>query len=163
MFVNGFWDDEYNGDDPFNYNGERNSENTEYSSFNCAGFALETYSWYLPVPDDTDIDSADWGSTNELKRNALSLMFVNQILLDFYEDTRLITSLKQVKADEYAFAFRVGEDDFHFVKRDYLTGVWAEKRGGGDIYFMDEDEVFHSAWNNGRYNGPIFLFAKKIG
>ena len=160
MFIDDFINGTYNGVDPFNKERERNHDNTDGRTYNCAGYALETFSWYLPVDDSADLDYIEWGSFDEIMRNGMSFAFVLQILRDF-PDVHLIGGLNELDADEYAFAFRVGVDDFHFVKRG-RNHQWYEKRGGNPrIYRMTEDEVFHSAWDDGRYNGPIFLFANK--
>lgn len=159
MFINGFWGFPYEGDDPFNRNNSRNLKNTDRVSYNCAGYALNTFSWYLPCDDNTDLDDQEWGSFDELERNLLTFQFVKKILADF-SDVRLIASLDELREDEYAFAFRVGVDDFHFIKRA-RNGRWYEKRGSNpQIYPMLEKNVFHSEWEDGRYNGAIYLFAK---
>ena len=147
-------------DDPFNRNNSRNLKNTSRETYNCAGYALGTFSWYLPIPNEDDPCEYNWGSEEEIERNALSFMFVRQILRDFH-DIRLIPAIECVRHDEYAIAFRVGNDDFHFIKQG-KNGIWYEKRGGlPTIFRMTEREVFNTEWNRGRYNGPIFLFAKR--
>lgn len=164
MFINGYgepWYYDHDGD-PFNSNHKRTLNNTAKRTYNCAGYALETFSWYLPIPEceEEELEDYDWGSYDELKRHRLSLEFVNQILVDF-PDARLIDSLDEVdEEDEYAFAFRVGIDDFHFIKRG-ANHTWYEKRGNSPCIFrITEHDVFNSNWDDGRYNGPIFLFAK---
>lgn len=163
MFLNGFYDYELEGtdDELRNRDHSRNRSNTKMLTYNCAGYALETFNWYVPVPAGTDVEYFEWGSFEEIERNAMSFEFVSQILADF-DDVRLIPSLDCLRSDEYAFAFRVGVDDFHFVKRG-RNGQWYAKRGPGPICRMSEESVFKSAWENGRYNGAIFLFAKKRG
>ena len=163
MFVDSFWGNEIEGttEELYNRNNTRNRMNTHPLTYNCAGYALETFNWYVPVPSGSDTEDIEWGSFEELERNAMSFEFISQILADF-DDVRLIPSLECLRKDEYAFAFRVGVDDFHFVKRG-RNGQWYEKRGSGPIYRMTEEKVFHSEWEDGRYNGAIFLFAKKCG
>lgn len=163
MFVDSFWGNEIEGtdDELFNRNNSRNRDNTAPLTYNCAGYALETFNWYVPVPAGSDTEDIEWGSPLETERNMMAFEFVSQILADF-DDVRLVPALSCVRSDEYAFAFRVGVDDFHFVKRG-RNGQWYEKRGSGSIYRMTEEKVFHSEWEDGRYNGAIFLFAKKRG
>ena len=161
MIVDPFWGDPIEEDDPFNYNNSRNIDNTSKITYNCAGYALETFNWYVPIEQSDDVDAQEWGSYNEIERNLMAFNFIQQILNDFV-DVRMVASLDEIADDEYAFAFRVGVDDFHFVKRG-LNNQWYEKRGSNPkIMHMTEHEVFHTAWDSGRYNGPIFLFAKKI-
>lgn len=155
-------------DDPLNSTNSRTRANTDPYDYNCAGYALETYSWYLPCDRDTYFDALDtfeetgktyFGSYNEFQRNALTVEFTSRILRDF-PDVRMISSVKDLHPDEYAFAFRVGVDDFHFVKRG-ANGVWYEKRGNIPQFFrMSRERVFNTSWGS-RYNGPIILMAKK--
>ena len=150
-------------DDPFNRNNRRNQKNTEGMAYNCAGYALNCFSWYCPVEQEVweeNPEDYQWGSPSPVARNAMTFKFVSQILKDF-PDVRVIESLSDIRIDEYAFAFRVGVDDFHFVKRGD-NGHWYEKRGDNPtIYQMSQKDVFNSDWGNGRYNGPIILMAKR--
>lgn len=150
----------YETDDPFNYERNRNFDNTSRDSYNCAGYALETYSCYCPY-GDYDRMTKQGGSFNPIERNLMSYESVRTILNDF-PDTRLISTVKELHEDEYAFAFRVGDDDFHFVKRG-ANGHWYEKRGcTNPIYPMTKQQVFAEPWGRRKnYTGPIFLFAKK--
>ena len=161
MFINSWWGAPYDGDDPFNRNNSRNLKNTNRTTYNCAGYALNTFSWYLPCPDDVDdLDDVEWGAYDEIEQNAMAFRFVTQILNDF-PTARLIGSVDELNDDEYAFAFRVGVDDFHFVKRA-KNGQWYAKNGSNPrIERMSERDVFHSEWEDGRYNGAIFLFANR--
>ena len=44
----------YGAKDPLNIFGKRNLENTDMFDYNCGGFALGTFSWYLPCPRHAD-------------------------------------------------------------------------------------------------------------
>lgn len=145
------------GYDPFNKNNTRNVRNTKKNTYNCGGYALGTFSWYLPCEDD------DWDCSSisgEVDMNTRSFMAVQAMLEHFaYRGIRLITNARDVRMGEYAFAFRLSSDgDFHFVRR-YCNGCWYHKRGGTPwIDKMPKNEVFSEPWC-GRYDGPIFLFA----
>ena len=41
-----------NSEDYFNEKQTRNEENTEKKDYNCGGYALKTFSWYLPYEYD---------------------------------------------------------------------------------------------------------------
>lgn len=148
----------YNCDDAFNLKNLRNMQNTEKRKYNCAGFALETYSWYCPHRND-------WAS---LMYSSLSDAEVTeqcvQIMLEDFKDLRIITDLSELKDGEYAIAFRISRDyeDFHFARR-MPDGKWYNKMGGSFlIEEMDEHEVFHEEWDRGYYlyDGPVVLMAK---
>ena len=67
--------------------------------------------------------------------------------------------------NERLIAFRIGANDFHFVRRN-SDGVWTHKPGGMHIREMSEDELFSDAWSeNSRqypYISEIAFFAVKI-
>lgn len=125
----------------------RNMSGMRRRWFNCAGYALNTFSWYCP----------DARHTKSGKDHA-------QKLLDDFPDLRLIQSVEELLPDEYAIAFRTSETDFHFVKR-CDNGQWRHKRGWSyDIEYMSTKEVFSARWCESRpdpYDGTIWLFAKK--
>jgi hypothetical protein len=139
---------------------KRNLGSTERCDYNCGGYALGLFNWYLPYPQEM--------------RNRISLfgLWISsykktmKIMVDYMVDTlpiRVIKSLKHLdEKTEYCVAFRLSEDDFHFVKR-YKEGVWYHKRGGSYyIQRMEEEEVFSKkGWVDGRYNSKIVLLAVK--
>ena len=146
----------YYGKDLFNTQKVRNAANTEDWEYNCAGFALGTFSWYCPSYDEDAwgwFEDWSWGFMEEVTQ-----MAVNKMLRDF-ANLRLIRSMREVRPYEYAVAFRVSSDgDFHYV-RQIEGNVWQHKPGGGHIRFMEETEVFSDGWCNDRYDGPLVLFA----
>ena len=85
---------------------------------------------------------------------------VNAMLREF-PDLRVIENLKELKADEYAIAFRIGQevDDFHYCKRS-KNGHWTHKMGGQPIERITKAQVFSPRWCDG-YVGFLVLFAKK--
>lgn len=142
----------YGYEDPENNSNIRNIQNTDRYRFNCAGYALETYSWYCPTDG---FHFRTWEEAIKYTKETVIAM-----LGDFC-DLRVIDSLNELRSDEYAIAFRLSRDmDFHYIKRD-SRGIWRHKRGGDPtIYTMKKQEVFSAVWCN-RYNGPIVLMAKK--
>lgn len=147
------------GHDLFNRLGERNSENTDQVVYNCGGFALGTFSWYLPQCESAwGCWEDDWSmeEMTELTDDCVAVM------LDEFPDLREIQYLSEVRHDEYAIAFRLSSDgDFHYVRQMHGR-TWTHKCGGGEIQTMTRWEVFNTDWC-WRYNGPIVLLAKKRG
>lgn len=131
---------------------------TPRSLYNCGGYALNTYSWYLP---------ADWGYDyffNSKKENEEKIEELSNNMLYDFPDMRRIEKIEELQDDEYAIAFRITkfdyQDDFHFLKRG-KNGVWYEKRGKApQITPFPASQVFAESWHD-RYVGKIALFAKK--
>ena len=157
-------------DDKYNKKHLRNARNTSNYIFNCGGYALNTYSWYVPRDDYHKYNSGFYGyddideemSIEDQEREEQKAIL--QILSEFF-DTRIINNLDELQPDEYAFAFRIGviSNDFHFIKRAN-NGHWYEKRGMTPIHRVSKKYVFSAIWNNSpecQYCGNIFLFAKK--
>ena len=151
--------------DFFNENRIRNIQNTYLRSYNCGGYAFNTFSWYCP-----HYSSRKYGSTTEqgmlnTTNNAVAFM------LKEFKDLRVITDLKELQPNEYAIAFRIGgvggEDDFHFMKRG-KNGKWYHKTGELDIQFITKEKVFADKWvattwaGTCTYCGKLILFAKKF-
>jgi hypothetical protein len=146
--------------DEFNVE-KRNLGSAKRCDYNCGGFALGLYNWYLPYPQEM--------------RSEISMMFGDwkcsyqktmKIMVNYMVDTlpvRVIKSLKHLDEEtEYCVAFRLSKGDFHYVKR-YKQGVWYHKMGGSyRIQRMEEEEVFSKrGWIGGRYNSKIVLLAVK--
>ena len=151
---------EYYGHDLYNRNGLRNVRNTVRHTYNCGGYALGTFSWYLPY--ESDRYGFVWGNHLTAKRmNEITNKCVEFMLHDF-ADLRVIDSIADLAKGEYAIAFRLSSDgDFHYIKRNCM-GLWTHKRGASSkIWVMLKDEVLNSVWCN-RYDGKIVLFAKKM-
>lgn len=144
------------GHDLFNRNNQRNADNTEEGTYNCAGYALGTFSWYLPHDENT------WGHHfSKMDMELITEECVHNMLNDF-SDLRVINDLREVKRSEYAIAFRVSADgDFHYARHTRFQ-TWSHKLGAWWIDTMTRKEVLTTNWCN-RYDGPIILFAKKGG
>ena len=63
--------------DLLNRGNERNYINSNYSTYNCGGFALETYSWYQPL--------SGYSSTIEILNNE-GLSFIDSNRIDAYPE-----------------------------------------------------------------------------
>lgn len=142
--------------DGFNAYSSRTIKNTPKGTYNCAGYALETFSWYCPSKT-----MMPWRVWNRTKRSVYDLTrhCIKQMLNDF-PDLRVIKNLDEVKENEYPILFRCSTDgDFHFLKRA-RNGNWYEKRGNGyDILHVKKENLFDT-WID-IYDGPIVIFAKE--
>lgn len=145
-----------NNHDLFNNERARNIHNTDTYFYNCAGYALGTFSWYCPY-DNYDLFSLLCDSDALVRITKLT---VSYMLKDFKGKLRVISSLKELKKDEYAIAYRVSSDgDFHFMKKARTR--WHHKRGNTPTILTEsEDSVFNSIWCD-RYDGPIVLMAMR--
>ena len=150
------YDEILNNRDLFNNERARNIHNTNTRFYNCAGYALGTFSWYCPY-DDYDIFSL-FCDSDELEE--ITKLTVSHMLKDFGGKLRVISSLEELRKDEYAIAYRVSSDgDFHFMRKARTR--WHHKRGSmSTILTESEDNVLNSIWCD-RYDGPIVLMAMR--
>lgn len=134
--------------------------------YNCGGYALETYDWYMPYDNEGEswcfledyIEEAGFDAAND--------MCIEHILADFPE-LRIVREQavrdKLVDFNKYQIiAFRLetdGTNDFHFMKLG-KNGSWYEKRGASGIIHRHNYEYVFGVWN-GRYNGNITFFARE--
>ena len=151
-----YYDEILNNRDLFNNERARNIHNTDTHLYNCAGYALGTFSWYQPY-DDYDLFSLLCDS-DELEE--ITKLTVFYMLKDFGDKLRVISSLEELRKDEYAIAYRVSSDgDFHFMRKARTR--WHHKRGSTPTILTEsEDNVFNSIWCD-RYDGPIVLMAMR--
>ena len=154
-----YYDEILNNRDLFNNDRARNIHNTDTHLYNCAGYALETFSWYCPNEEDWEY----WGyeeNLSDVEMFAKTSETVKFMLKDFKGHLRLIRSVDEVQENEYAIAYRISSDgDFHFMKK--MANGWHHKRGGSaHIYTETEDYVLNEIWCN-RYDGPIVLMAMR--
>lgn len=162
--------------DPFNRNGKRNRSNTDTDAYNCGGFALGTYSWYVPYRSDEQMNIyAHWANiqmcldagniADRIDARAAAYpyvvsllnLFVERILEDF-PSVRRVQTFEEIKPDERIILFRTGADDFHFIV-SFDHKHWWHKYGWNYIEELCEDEVLDTEWANGRYFGPIAILA----
>lgn len=157
MFYN--YQELLNNSDLFNIQRKRNIKNTCKALYNCAGYALETFSWYCPNEEDWGYWGSldDWDDMTMFMKTSETVQFM---LKDFAGRLRLIGSVEEVNDNEYAIAYRLSRDgDFHFMKK--MANGWHHKRGNTDrIYIESEDYVLKKIWYD-RYNGPVVLMAMR--
>jgi len=128
----------------------RNVRNTNKSLYNCGGYALDTFNWFMPY-DENIFDSK--------KRHQQEM--VDYMLNLFSDKLRLINSLDEIGKNENAIAFRCGNNDFHFmIRKD--NKIWYHKRGSfSKIERISKEDVFNDGWkSNGlNYDGKLYLLA----
>ena len=159
MFYN--YSELLNNSDLFNFQHKRNIGNTQKRLYNCAGYALGTFSWYCPNEEDNGYwDDGYWGDLDDTTMLMKTAETVQFMLKDFAGRLRLIGSVEEVRDNEYAIAYRLSRDgDFHFMKK--TKNGWHHKRGWTDrIYVESEDYVLKEVWCD-RYDGPIVLMAMR--
>ena len=145
---------------------EANAWGYDRWDYNCGGYALETYDWYLPY----DNEDKDWYYLSDCIEQAgfydTNKMCVDYILAEFPE---LMLISEQAVRDKLLdcrhyqiIAFRLetdGDNDFHFMKLG-KNGSWYEKRGSSSRIYCHNYEYVFGVWN-GRYNGNITFFARE--
>lgn len=129
--------------------------------YNCGGYALGTKTWYRPFEGFGGY-SYFYRTDRENRKKVRRLA---EFMCTEFDDLRMISSLKDLKKDEYAIAFRISKNemynDFHFIKRN-RNGHWYEKCGCDPyIDHISKKEVFSDNWH-GIYFGQIILLAKKF-
>lgn len=165
--------------DFFNSKGLRNADNTDYWDFNCAGLALDTFSWYSVYKDGNDCEDEAYEIEELLESHSFQEVYkiklneyVNKVLKDF-PNLRIINDEKELKDSERFIIFRFGAQeeetghistDFHFRWYDKKRGHWYEKCGQGDIEICDW-EMKNDYWSCGDeanfYDSDLVYFALK--
>ena len=159
--------DEY-AKDYFNLDKKRNSQNTDNWDYNCGGYALGTFSWFLldSFEPDCDLDYYDM-TTEEIEKRIVRMEddCVEEIVEVFEGLVRPISVLSELREDEYAVLFRISYDeegyidDFHFVKRHH-DGHYSHKPGKSAVAEFKNDP-FDGDWSSRYldYNAPIKILA----
>ena len=73
---------------------------------------------------------------------------------------RCVTSFKYISSNEYPAIFRVGSNDFHFMRYSKLLDGWIDKMGGSScINLHKEKEIMREYWYGGKYDSQIVKLA----
>lgn len=126
----------YQFDDPFNINNKRNPKNTYINMYNCAGYALHTYSW--------------------INFNTTKLSKLKKELQDNFKNVRILdTPEDKLKDNELLVACKISYDnDFHFIKR-HKSGVWYHKPGNTNPIRASKKMVYAPEW---KFDVKVGLF-----
>ena len=147
--------------DPLNMFGSRNIRNTDKADYNCGGYALGTFSWYLPSrtrEEYTDImghaDIGDMDTALTLASEAI----VNELSGWSTVPFALVMERKYSPKDYEIVAMRFCYYDFHFWKLG-RNWNWYDKMG---VCKQIDRHAFNDVrykWN-GRYDSPVVCFIK---
>lgn len=143
-----------NEEDELNNLKSRNINNTSKDIYNCGGYALGIFNWFLPYGEENQFVYQE-----HFKKYALRM--VKYMIKLFDGKLRIIKSLDELKENENAIAFRCCSHDFHFmVRKDNKR--WYHKRGSCPrIETIQQENVFNKGWkaNGLNYNGKLYLLA----
>ena len=148
--------------DPLNMLGLRNIRNTDKADYNCGGYALGTFSWYLPSrtrEEYTGImghaDIGDMGTALTLASEAIVTELPGWSVVPL----ALVMERKYFPKDYEIVAMRFCFYDFHFWKLG-RNWNWYDKMGNcrriGRHAFND---VRRYEWND-RYDSAVVCFIR---
>ena len=132
--------------------------------YNCMSYALGVYNDWLCI--DAFRHSFAENSFDEVDYDLLEEVFYDCCLEleERFALRRLSGPNAELTEDERMIAFRIGANDFHFVRKN-SDGTWTHKPGCDYILEMDEDELFDTEWGRHRsypYISDIAFFAVMI-
>ena len=147
--------------DPLNKRGSRNIRNTDKADYNCGGYALGTFSWYLPSrtrEEYTDImghaDIGDMDTALTLAAEAI----VNELPGWTIVPLALVMARKYSPKDYEIVAMRFCHYDFHFWKLG-RNWNWYDKMGGCKQIDRHAFNDVRYKWNR-RYDSPVVCFIR---
>ena len=147
--------------DPLNMRGSRNIRNTDKADYNCGGYALGTFSWYLPSctrEEYTDImrhaDIGDMDTALTLASEAI----VNELPGWSVVPLALVMARKYSPKDYEIVALRFCYYDFHFWKLG-RNWNWYDKMGGCRQIDRHAFNDVRYKWND-RYDSPVVCFIR---
>ena len=165
------------GRDYLNRQKTRNVNNTCTSDYNCGGYALRTFSWYLPYDDISHSDLAEEMYQNGMSKEEIELEILQHDLEvmkeDFPDKLIYIKSLNEAAPEDTVIAYRLYikiydykdemyenvDTDFHFRVRS--NNIWTERCGRDPILPCTCSE---EPWDKGGdfiYDSPILYFVFK--
>lgn len=159
-----------------------NVVNHDWRRYNCGGYALGTYTWYLPHNRFENREVNDFIGGNEYN-DLLDQYYDGEIDVEdgayadlcnmraeYFVDTmvkrgvcRRIESESELRSGERLVAFRASVDDFHYIRK-MSNGEWTHKMGAWEIGVMDEYDVMNAPiWECSLpYGGNTILLAVSI-
>ena len=138
-------------------------ENTDKAYFNCGGYALSVYKWYLPAPSSRSYKKINREICNGKYRHGTKVAakhICNEFKLSIVSEKKMRhRAIDPKNVEVIAFRFeKQGIHDFHFMKLG-TDGYWYEKRGGSPFIYAHEYNDVFNVWHS-RYNGPIIFMAR---
>lgn len=128
----------------------------QFDKMNCGGFAFGVTQWVNVTKNS--------GSYRLLARSPSNLYPLACDMKRYVPvEYRIITARELVAPDEYRVAFRMGKNDFHFM-REVPSGVWVDKRGNESFIEAHSEKYVLNAMNwYEDYGGRTVLLAVKKG
>lgn len=139
--------------------------NTPREVYNCAGYALNLFKWYVPTDNWEDYREIEQLLDDE-NYNTATLIAVNYMCENL--GYTLVSGWKVFnhgvdykKYEIVAFRYEMcGEcSDFHYMKIG-RNGSWYEKRGHAPKIHQHEYDYAFETWAH-RYDGPIAFLIKE--
>ena len=147
--------------DPLNKRGSRNIRNTDKADYNCGGYALGAFSWYVPSrtrKEYTDImghaDIGDMDTALTLASEAIIDELPGWSTVPF----ALVMERKYSPKDYEIVAMRFCYYDFHFWKLG-RNWNWYDKMGGCRQINRHAFNDVRYKWNY-RYDSPVVCFIR---
>lgn len=147
--------------DPLNMLGSRNIRNTDKADYNCGGYALGTFSWYLPSctrEEYTDImgyaDIGDMDTALTLASEAIVNELPGWSIVPF----ALVMERKYSPKAYEVVAMRFCRYDFHFWKLG-RNWNWYDKMGCREQINRHAFDDVRYTWND-RYYSPVVCFIR---
>ena len=147
--------------DPLNKRGSRNIRNTDKADYNCGGYALGTFSWYLPSrtrEEYTDImghaDIGDMDTALTLAAEAIVSELPGWSIVPF----ALVMERKYSPKDYEVVAMRFCYYDFHFWKLG-RNWNWYDKMGCREQIDRHAFNDARNVWND-CYDSPVVCFIR---
>lgn len=148
--------------DPFNYNRKRNMFNTPKASYNCAGYAFGTFSWYMMGRNDAEHDTImDYAESGDYE---VAMEMSTQAILDELAGWRLV-DFEAVMDRAYSplkyeiVAMRFCDFDYHFWKLG-RNWNWYDKLGSSSYINRHAfSDALNRVWNR-RYDSPVVCFIR---
>lgn len=147
--------------DPLNMRGSRNIRNTDKADYNCGGYALGTFSWYLPSrtrKEYSDImghaDIGDMDTALTLAAEAI----VNELPGWSVVPLALVMERKYSPKDYEIVALRFCYYDFHFWKLG-RNWNWYDKMGCRGQINRHAFNDARNVWND-RYDSSVVCFIR---
>lgn len=159
----------------YNIGHERNTYNYDIMSYNCGGYAFDTYVWLVPYDcyegleiEDVILELGLFNCSSDMYNNWDGYDYTNKYviqlmtkrILDNFKDVRVIKDLSELCTNEYGIIMRTAVQDFHFVKYDNKTHIFSHKMGCAKPEQLNIKEVFCDSWKD-EYDSDMVIFAKK--
>ena len=139
--------------------------NTPKDVYNCGGYALNLFKWYIPTNSWEDYDDIEQLLADEDYETATTVAveyMCKELGYTFISSDKVFNhTIDYKKYEIVAFRYEMmGEySDFHYMKIG-KNGNWYEKRGRNPKIYRHEYYYVFRTWAH-RYDGPIAFLIKE--